>query len=141
VVPAVSPGWRGAGWRILSCVLGLCVLACGVARAAGPPSTPQSRLLNVWLDLRLVALFYPDTSHETLLANLAKVAGQLGQPLPPIRFGETARDARKLRMGAVLIKQHPPPDTLVLFTRGRSVIWRLVDDAEGRLKLVRISSP
>lgn len=132
---------RRAGWRIVSCGLGVLLFAAGFAQAAGSPSTPQSRLLNVWLDLHLVALFYPDTTGQTLLANLTKVADQLGQPLPPIRFGETARDARKFRMGSVLIKQHPPPDTLVLFTRGHSVVWRLVDDAQGRLKLVRVASP
>jgi hypothetical protein len=74
------------------------------------PSTPQSRLLSVWLDLRLVTIFYPRTTTATLLSNLGKVAGQLCQPLPPIRFGESARDARRSRVGAVMIKRHPPRD-------------------------------
>lgn len=140
-MPAVSPAWRRAGWLIVSCGLGLCLLAAVRANAAATPSTPQSRLLNTWLDLHLVGIFYPDTTGETLLTNLAKVAEQLGQPLPPIRFGETARDVRRFRVGTVMIKQHPPPDTWILFTRSRSQVWKLIDDPQGRLKLVRVATP
>jgi len=121
----------------LSYGLGACIFAASTA--PGAPSTPQSRLLNAWLDLRLVRIFYPDTTGETLLPNLAKVAGQLGQPLPSIRFGESAQDVRRFRIGAVMIKRHPPRDTLILFTRARSVVWRLVDDAQGPLRLVRVA--
>jgi hypothetical protein len=38
-----------------------------------------------------------------------------------------------------MIKQHPPPDTWILFTRSRSQVWKLIDDAQGRLKLVRVA--
>jgi len=121
----------------LSYGLGACIFAASTA--PGAPSTPQSRLLNAWLDLRLVGIFYPDTTGEMLLPNLAKLAGQLGQPLPSIRFGESAQDVRRFRIGAVMIKRHPPPDTLILFTRARSVVWRLVDDAQSPLRLVRVA--
>ncbi len=81
-MPAVSPAWRRAGWRIFSDGLGVCIFAAGTAQAAAAPSRPQSRLLNTWLDLRLVGIFYPDTIGETLLPNLAKVAGAARSPLP-----------------------------------------------------------
>jgi hypothetical protein len=61
--------------------------------------------------------------------------------LPPIRFGETAWDVRRFRIGAVMIKQHLPPETWILFTRTRSQVWKLIDDAQGRLKLVRVAFP
>jgi hypothetical protein len=124
----------------VSCALVVCALVTGTARAAVAPSTPQSRLFNVWLDMRLVTIFYPHTTSATLLSNLAKVAAQLHQPLPPIRFGETANDARRSRVGAVMIKRHPPRDTWILFTRSRSEVWRLVDDAQGRLKVARVTT-
>ena len=130
--------WTPARWRLFLCAAITFLAVAGAARGAAPPATPQSRLLNTWLDLRLVELFYPDTTGDALLSNLAKVAGQLGQPLPPIRFGETAQDMLKFRSGAVMIKQHPPADTWILFTRSRANVWRLTDDAQGRLKLVRV---
>lgn len=77
-MPAVSLAWRWAGWLIVSCGLGVCLFAAVTAHAAATPSAPQSRLLNTWLDLHLVGIFYPDTTVETLLPNLAKVAEQLG---------------------------------------------------------------
>jgi len=40
-----------------------------------------------------------------------------------------------------MIKQHLPPETWILFTRTRSQVWKLIDDAQGRLKLVRVASP
>jgi hypothetical protein len=122
------------------CAVATCLFAAGIAHGSAAPSTPQSRLLNTWLDLRLVGIFYPDTSGGTLLSNLGKVARQLGQPLPPIRFGETAQDMRRFRIGAVMIKQHPPPETWILFTRSPSHVWKLIDDAQGHLKLVRVVS-
>ncbi len=109
------------------CAVAACFAVAGTAHGSAAPSTPQSRLLNTWLDLHLVGIFYPDTTGDTLLPNLAKVAGQLGQPLPPIRFGETAGDVRRFRIGAVMIKQHPPPETWILFTRPRSQVWKLID--------------
>lgn len=42
--------------------------------------------------VRLTCVDYPDTNVDTLLPNLAKVAKQLSQPLPPIRFGEPVRE-------------------------------------------------
>lgn len=126
---------------MILCAAVACLASAGSAQGASAPSTPQSRLLNTWLDLHLVGLFYPETTSETLLPNLAKVAEQLGQPLPPIRFGETAQDARRFRVGAVMIKQHPPPDTWILFARSRSQVWKLIDDAQGHLKLVRVAPP
>ena len=139
-MPFVPRPWSRARWLAILCASSLCVAAGGTAHAA-PPSTPESRLLSVWLDLQLVAIFYPDTTAETLLPNLGKVAAQLGQPLPPIRFGETVRDAHKHPIGAVMIKQHPPPDTWILYTRSRSHVWKLIDDPQGRLQLMRLASP
>ncbi|MDQ2914994.1 MAG: hypothetical protein M3T56_17340 [Chloroflexota bacterium] len=46
---------------------------------------------------------------------------------------------RRFHIGAVMIKRHPPPDTWILFTRTRSHVWKLIDDPQGRLKLVRIA--
>ena len=126
------------------CAIGFVLFAAAPARSAESaqaPITPEVRLLNVWLDLRLVSIFYPETTSETLVPNLAKVAGQLNHPLPPIRFGETAADMRKFRVGAVMIKRNPPPETWILFTRSRTHVWRLMDDADGRLTVVRLPSP
>lgn len=134
-----SHAWTFARWRVVSCVAATCLVVAGTAHGSAAQSTPQSRLLNTWLDLHLVGIFYPDTTGDTLLPNLAQVAEQLGQPLPPIRFGESAQDVRRFRVGAVMIKQHPPPETWVLFTRSRSHVWKLIDDAQGRLKLVRVA--
>ena len=72
---------------------------------------------------------------------LTESRGAPGQPLPPIRFGETAWDVRRFRIGAVMIKQHLPPETWILFTRTRPQVWKLIDDAQGRLKLVRVAFP
>jgi hypothetical protein len=139
VVRFASRAWTSARWCLIFCAVVTCLAAASTAHGAAAPNTPQSRLLNTWLDLHLVGIFYPDTNGDTLISNLAKVAGQLGQPLPPIRFGETAQDVRRFRIGAVMIKQHPPPDTWILFTRSRSQVWKLIDDAQGRLKLVRVA--
>jgi hypothetical protein len=140
VVRLASRARTPARLRVVLCAAAACLIAAGAAHGAASPNTPQSRLLNTWLDLHLVGLFYPDTNADTLLPNLAKVAKQLGQPLPPIRFGETVRDVRRFRLGAVMIKRHPPPDTWILFTRSRSQVWKLIDDAQGRLRLVQVPS-
>jgi hypothetical protein len=97
-------------------------------------------LFSVWLDLRLVAIFYPHTNAATLLPNLAKVADQLRQPLPTIVFGETANDLWSSDADAVMIKRDPPPNTWILFARSSAQVWRLVDDAQGVLKVQRVAS-
>ena len=130
--------FRARTFLSLACAVAVCLCAGTVAEAAAPPRTPESRLLDVWLDLRLLELFYPETTAETLLPNLAEVARQLNQQETPIRFGESARDARKFRVGAVMIKRHPPAETWILYTRSRSHVWKLVDDAQGRLTVVRM---
>jgi predicted nucleic acid-binding protein len=134
--------WRAkakVGGALVCCAVVLPSLGVGAARAASP-RTPETRLLDIWLDLRLLDVFYPDTTAETFAANLTAIAKQLGQAPTPIRFGETAQDARRFRVGAVMIKQHPPPDTWILFTRSRSHVWKLVDDAHGDLTLARVPS-
>jgi hypothetical protein len=123
----------------LVCALAIALItAAGAAPAAPRPSTPQSRLFSVWLDMRLVAIFYPHTNAATLLPNLTKVALQLRQPLPTLLFGETARDIWASDEGAVMIKRDPPPNTWILFTRSKVQVWKLVDDAHGALTVSRV---
>ena len=38
-----------------------------------------------------------------------------------------------------LVHSHMGEQTWVLFTRSRSHVWKLIDDAQGRLKLVRVA--
>jgi hypothetical protein len=97
-------------------------------------------LFNVWLDMRLVAIFYPETTGATLLSNLALVANELHQPLPAISFGETVHDMLGSSVGGVMIVRHPPANTWVLFTRSAVHVWRLIDDPQGNLKLQRVAS-
>lgn len=108
------------------------------ARAAAPPQTPESRMLDVWLDLRLLAVFYPETTAETFLPNLKKVAGQLNQHLAPVRFGNAPRDALRFKSGTVVIARNPPPDTWILYTRAGPRVWELFDDPTGRLRIRRV---
>ena len=121
--------------------------ACAVALlAAAPaeaarPSTPETRLLNVWLDLRLLAIFYPDTTPATFQANLRKVARQLNQDLPPVRVGNGPRDTFRLPPRTVVISRNAPPETWILYTRSGRQVWRLLDDREGRLSVGRIPTP
>lgn len=127
--------------RAVACVvLALSLLGPSAATASSAPSTPQSRLLNVWLDLSLLGIFYPDTTPETFLPNLKKIAGQLNQPLPPIHFGESPRDSLKFHVGAVVIKHHPPRDTFILYTRSRTQVWELIDGPTNQLRIFRVAS-
>ena len=106
-----------------------------IAAAAASPVTPQSRLYDVWLDLRLVGIFYPKTTAKSLPGNLRRVARQLNQPQIPIFFGEQPSDALRFPATAVVIKRHPPKRTLVLYARAGPVVWSLVDDATGHVTL------
>lgn len=106
--------------------------------AGASPATPQSRLYDVWLDLQLVAIFYPTTTARSLPGNLHRVARQLNQPPIPIFFGEQPSDALRFPPIAVVIKRHPPKRTLVLYARTGAVVWSLVDDPKGHLTLSRL---
>ena len=138
-MPAVSPAWRRAGWRIFSygwaCVFSRPVRLRRLPLRAGRRAACSTRgSISAWWGSSI--RIQPAKRYSLTLRRLRR---QLGQPLPPIRFGESAQDVRRFRIGAVMIKRHPPPDTLILFTRARSVVWRLVDDAHGRLKIVRVA--
>jgi len=109
-----------------------------MAATAASPTTPQSRLYDVWLDLRLVAVFYPKTTAKSLPGNLRRVARQLNQPPIPIFFGEHPSDALRFPTTAVVIKRHPPKRTLVLYARAGPVVWSLVDDPTGHVTLSRL---
>ena len=110
------------------------------AEAVPAPQTPKSRLLDVWLDLRLMAIFYPDTTSKTFVANLKKISSQLNQRLSPVRLADTAHDVLRFKVGTVVIMRRPPPDTWILYSRSRSQAWELIDDPVGhlRIRLVRV---
>ena len=122
-------------------MLALTLLGASAATAGtrAAPSTPQSRLLDVWLDLNLLAIFYPETTPRTFLPNLTKIARQLNKTLPPIRFGESARESMKFRVGSVVIRRNPPRETIVLFTRSRTRVWELLDGPTGQLRIFRVA--
>jgi hypothetical protein len=97
-------------------------------------------MLDVWLDLRLLAIFYPDTTSATFFPNLRKVAAQLNQRLSPLRFGESPRDALRFRVGVVVIRKNPPAETWILYSRSRARVWELIDDPAGHLRIVPASA-
>jgi len=120
-------------------LLAVSLLAAPLAQASSRPATPQSRLLDVWLDLNLIGIFYPETTPKTFLRNLNRIARQLNQQLHPIRFGESPRDTLKAPAGAVVIKRHPPKETFVLFTRSRTQVWELLDGPADRMRIFRVA--
>ena len=109
--------------------------AFGLGQARTKPATPQGSLYDVWLDLRLVGIFYPKTNALSLPANLRKVARQLKQRRTAIYFGERPADTLRFPAGAVVIKRHPPAQTFVLYARDGHTVWMLVDDPAGHVKL------
>lgn len=123
--------------------LALLLIAAAVAAPSASaevvPPAPAIRLLNVWLDLQVVAMLYPDATSGDFAARLPEVALQLGQPAVIIRQGSRASDVRQYRVGTVLVLTTAPADVLVLLTRSRTgAIYELMDDAAGRLKLFRV---
>jgi hypothetical protein len=122
----------------ISVALALAAPAPAVS-AAPPPQTPKSRMLDVWLDLRLLAIFYPETTPGTFFPNLRKVAAQLNQRLSPLRFGDSPRDVLRFRVGVVVIRRNPPAETWVLYSRSPNRVWELIDDPSGRLRIVPAS--
>ncbi len=128
---------------MLSSCAALAIAVAGIQEsgAQAAETTAQSRLLYVWLDLRLVEIFYPSTTAATLPENLGKLARQLNQPPILTQFGERPRDTFRFAANAVVIKQHPPKDTWILFSRDAVRIWRLVDDPAGHMTLLRIAGP
>lgn len=119
-------------------------ICVAVVLAAAPPArsapqTPTSRMLDVWLDLRLLAIFYPETTPKTFVPNLRKIAAQLNQGLSPIRLGDSPRDVLRFRVGVVMIKRNPPAETWILYSRSRPQVWQLIDDPAGHLRIRRIT--
>ena len=106
-----------------------------LCREGTPLATPQGSLYDVWLDLRLVWIFYPKTTALSLPENLRKVARQLQQRRTAIYFGERPADTLRFPAGAVVIARHPPAQTFVLYARDGRTVWMLVDDPAGRVKL------
>jgi len=127
--------------RVLAALLGAAVaLAVTAGGAVGSTTTEaqpaQQRLLNVWLDFQLVALFYPHVSPRQFAANVVRVARQLHQPRPKVRQGRRASELSRYGAGTVLVKVDAPPNVLILFSRetdGR--VFELVDDAQGRMRV------
>ena len=86
-------------WTLYA-LLAVSLLVVPVTHAsARQPATPQSRLLDVWLDLNLLDIFYPETTPATFMRNLKKVARQLNQSPHRIRFGESPRDTLRAPAG------------------------------------------
>ncbi len=121
--------------RTLSVLLVLCafaVLAPAAARATPYQHDARVRMLDAWLDIQLVSIFYPDTDPTTLAANLQLVAQQLGQPPLMIRHGAHPADAYRFSVHAVVIQSGAPATTLILFARSdRGAVWRLTDAGDG----------
>jgi len=125
-------------WTVYA-LLAVSLLVVPVTRA-GPeqPTTPQSRLLDVWLDLNLLDIFYPETTPATFMRNLKKVARQLNQSLHRVKFGESPRDTLRAPAGTVVIKRHPPKETFILYTRSRTQVWELLDSPARPMRIFRV---
>jgi hypothetical protein len=119
-------------------VTALAIPAASPAASTAKPLGPQTRLLNIWLDLQLLPLMaHGSTATRDLAAALQRVARQLGQPAPMIRHGRKPADTHRYPVRAVLIKPDTPKDTLVMFARSATgEIWKLVDD--GHLRVFKV---
>ncbi len=127
-------------WLAASLVVAA-LLAAPVASAEpiAERSAAQTRLLDVWLDLQLVALMYPASDPKTFAANVVRVAKQLHQPLPRIRQGHTPDELSRYPVGTVLVKLDSPPNVLILYSRtADNRIWQLTDDAKSHLRVVEL---
>lgn len=138
--------WRAVGstiWalrRLAPLAILLVLLAAVPAAAQAKPDrrAPTKRLLDVWLDIQLVGMMYPDTTPATLGRNLQRVAAKLGQPPLMIRHGVGPKDTLRFPARAVLIKPRTPATILVMYARGTNgAIYRLTD-VRGKLKVVRV---
>ncbi len=120
----------------------LVLLVPATARADTQSPTAQVRLLNVWLDLQLVALMYPKSDPKRFAQNVLKVARQLNQARPRVRQGRAPGELSRYAAGTVVVKVNAPPKVLILYSRdadGR--IWQLIDDAKGKLNVFALRDP